>query len=120
MQQAFTPNWLSILLAAVATFILGGMWYSPIVFGKAWTNLNRFTPEDLASRKMGMVFGVSFLLALVSSTSLAFFLGARPGIGFGALAGFLVGVWVAASFGITFLFEKKPFPCSLSTRAITS
>ena len=112
-QQAFTPNWLAVFLAAISTFVLGGLWYAPMIFGSAWSKLNRFTPEEMASRKMGQVFAFSFVLTLISAINLAFFLGSKPSIGFGALAGFLVGVWVAASFGITSLFEKKAMPLFL-------
>ena len=28
-------NWIAIAIAAVASFILDGLWYSPALFGKA-------------------------------------------------------------------------------------
>ena len=28
-------NWLAVIVAAVATFVLGGVWYGPL-FGKIW------------------------------------------------------------------------------------
>jgi Protein of unknown function (DUF1761) len=28
-------NWLAVLVAAVVTFVLGGIWYGPM-FGKVW------------------------------------------------------------------------------------
>jgi hypothetical protein len=28
-------NWLAVLVAAVVTFVLGGVWYGPL-FGKVW------------------------------------------------------------------------------------
>lgn len=108
METAFTPNWLAILLAASSTFILGGLWYSPKIFGNEWMRLNGFNQEELAARKLGKIFGFSLLLSLISAVVLAYFLGPQTTLGFGTLAGFLVGVWVAASFGVTYLFESKP------------
>ena len=29
-------NWLAIALGVIATFVLGWLWYSPILFGKKW------------------------------------------------------------------------------------
>ncbi len=29
-------NWLAVIVGAVVTFILGWLWYSPMVFGKKW------------------------------------------------------------------------------------
>ena len=34
-------NWLAIIVAALSTFLLGGIWYS--VFEKPWMAANNFT-----------------------------------------------------------------------------
>lgn len=102
-------NWAAVFVSALSVFIIGGLWYSPILFGKVWMKLNSFNDNDLKSGQ-GKIFGVSFILALIMAVNLALFL-AAPGVdfGFGLTAGFLVGTgWVAASFGITYLFERKP------------
>ena len=39
-------NWLAILVATVAAFALGGVWYGP-VFGKAWQRLVGISDEDI-------------------------------------------------------------------------
>ena len=44
-------NFLAILAAAVSAFLLGGLWYAPGVFGRAWMRDCGFTEESL--RKMG-------------------------------------------------------------------
>ena len=38
-------NWLAILVATVAAFVLGGLWYGPL-FGKAWMAALGKTEED--------------------------------------------------------------------------
>jgi hypothetical protein len=57
-----------------------------------------------------MVFGLSFVLALAAAAVFALFLGPDPDFGFGLGAGFSAGLcWVAASFGINYLFEARSF-----------
>ncbi len=101
-------NWIAIVVAAVGSFVLGGLWYSPVLFGKAWQREAGLTDEKLRSANMAQIFGLSFVLALLAAWNFANFLGPRPslalGIGAGASAGLL---WVAGSFGINYLFERK-------------
>jgi hypothetical protein len=103
-------NWIAVGAAAVSAFLLGGLWYSPVLFGKAWQRLNGLSDEALAGRSMAAVFGGAFVLSLVAAFVFAMFLGPHPGVKFGASAGFGAGLaWVAASYGITYLFEARPF-----------
>lgn len=39
--------WPAIGVAAFATFMIGGLWYTAL-FGKTWVRLHGFTPEQLA------------------------------------------------------------------------
>ena len=102
-------NWLAIIVSAVSTFLIGGLWFSPVLFGKAWMELNGFKESDLQGGQ-GKIFGVSFILALVMAFNLAMFLAApEVDFSFGLIAGFLTGFgWVAMAFGVTYLFERKP------------
>ena len=101
--------WISVLVATICAFVVGGVWYSPGVFGKRWMALNRFSDGDLAKRPMRRVFAWSFVLALVMTLNLAFFLGASPSIAFATSAGAAAGLgWAAAGLGIVYLFERRP------------
>ena len=42
-----TINWLAVLVAGVSSFVVGGIWYSPGLFGKAWMKDNNFTEEGI-------------------------------------------------------------------------
>ncbi|HZO55448.1 MAG TPA: DUF1761 domain-containing protein, partial [Bryobacteraceae bacterium] len=89
-------NWLAVLAAAVSTFMLGGAWYSPALFGRAWQRESGLTNDQLKSRSMGAVFGTSFLLALIMAFNLAAFLQGPADIAWGISAGALAGIgWVA-------------------------
>lgn len=100
-------NWLSVIVAAVSSFAVGGLWYGPL-FGRAWMDGFGFTEEELADRNMPMVFGLSLLLALIASINLEMFIGAEASLAFGVFAGFAAGLgWVATFLGILYLFEKR-------------
>ena len=109
MQNAFQNlNWLAIIVAAVSAFILGGLWYSPLMFARRWMKETGITEESTKNTNMIKVFGLSFILALVASFFLAMFIGAGAGAAFGALAGFMAGAgWVFTFMGIIYLFEAK-------------
>jgi hypothetical protein len=100
----------AVLVAAVSTFLIGGLWYSPAVFGKAWMRENGFTEESMKGSNMLKIFGLAFLLALVASVNLAMFLGEKTDASMGAFYGFLAGFgWVATFVGTHYLFERKSF-----------
>lgn len=102
-------NWLAVIAATISTFVLGGIWYSPALFGKAWMRENGFTDENLKRRNMGLVFGLSFVYSFLMAANLAAFLGA-PNIDtkMAAVYGFLTGFgWVALGLAIIALFEGR-------------
>src|SRR6188768_1951440 len=104
------PNYLAIFVAALSTFLIGGLWYSPAVFGKAWMRENGFKEEDMKGRNMMKIFGLAFLLAVISAVNLAMFMGPESDPIMGALWGFLAGAgWVATFVGTHYLFERKSF-----------
>lgn len=100
-------NWLSVVIAAVSAFLVGGIWYGP-VFGKAWMTEFGFTEEDLKKRNPAKTFGVSLILSFIAALNLEMFLGPDADLSFGLLAGFMAGLgWVAALLGIIYLFEMR-------------
>lgn len=62
-------NYLAVLLAGVASMILGFLWYSPIILGKQWMKERGFTKDSLqkAQKEMGMLYGLSFIVSLVTA-----------------------------------------------------
>ncbi len=100
-------NWLSVIVAAISTFLIGGIWYGPI-FGKGWMTEFGFTEEDLKKRSMPKVFGLSLLLSFIAALVLELFIGAESDLMFGAMAGFFAGFgWVSTMLGILYLFEMR-------------
>lgn len=102
-------NLWAVLAAGVASLILGGLWYSPVLFGNAWMRAAGTTEEKARSANMAVVLGSAFVLSLVGATVFAMFLGPKPELGFATGAGLSAGLcWVAGSFGINYLFEQRP------------
>ena len=67
--------------------------------------------EQARSGNPALIFGGSFVLALVASATFALFLGPNVDAVTGMLYGLCAGLcWVGASFGINYLFERKNLP----------
>ncbi|HVR41479.1 MAG TPA: DUF1761 domain-containing protein [Thermoanaerobaculia bacterium] len=65
-------NWLAVLVSAVAIFILGGLWYSKLLFAKKWIVLMGKTEEELRSANPSpLMFVYAFLCGFVISFALA-------------------------------------------------
>jgi len=109
MSDQVSFNYLAILVATVSTFLLGGLWYSPLMFAEAWKKESGITCEPEAGKaKFGRILGISFILEFIMAFNLAAFIGAEATLTFGLLAGAAAGFgWVALSFGVTYLFENK-------------
>ena len=48
-----TINWLAVLVAGISSFVVGGIWYSPGLFGKAWMKDSNLTAEDIKKGNKG-------------------------------------------------------------------
>jgi hypothetical protein len=100
----------AVLVAAVSSFALGGLWYSPVLFHKLW---NREAGRGDNPQKMkhpGRVFGVAFIFALIAAWVFASWLGPHPQLKDALLKGVAVGAGlVGASFGINYQFANRSF-----------
>src|SRR3569832_75176 len=102
-------NLIAVLVCGVASLALGGIWYSPLLFAKRWQRASGLSDEQAKSGNMAVIFGGAFLLSLVAAYVFAMFLGhSMPLVG-AVGAGFSAGLcWIGASFGINYLFERRP------------
>lgn len=65
-----TVNYFMVLVAALASFGIGGLWYSPVLFQKRWTRLTKRAESDIppmvtATQAMLAEFALSLLTAFV-------------------------------------------------------
>jgi hypothetical protein len=100
-------NILAVAVAAISSFLVGGLWYSPAMFLSTWQR------EAGDARKPGQghparVFGVSLAFALVAALAYACVIPAATSVLHAALQGLAVGAGVvAASFGINYQFANR-------------
>ncbi len=102
-------NHIAVFVCAIANLALGALWYSPVLFYKAWLNETKLTEEQLAKSNPVKTYGLAFVFSLIISYNLAFFLGdSNTTPAWGAAAGFLAGFgWSTLIFAIIALFEQR-------------
>lgn len=105
-------NWLAVIVAGIAYFMLGGLWYSKALFGPKWVALLKIDPNDPNMKKgVGAIMFGSFILMLLTSVGLAILIARIDVVLFsGAIKlGLVTGLLFAVtSLSISFLYEKKP------------
>lgn len=101
-------NWLAAVAAAVSSLVLGGVWYGAL-FGNAWLKAAGLTREHAMGGNKALMLGGTFVLSLIAAATFAMFLGPDVNATTGMLYGLCAGLcWVAASYGISYLFERRP------------
>lgn len=75
-------NYFAILLATIGQFIVGAVWYS-VFFGKLWGKIHGFDKlpkavQQKMMKEMGPMYGVQFVVTLMTSFVLALFIAVLP------------------------------------------
>lgn len=117
--------------AALASLVVGAIWYSPMLFGNAWMKSIGKTEKDLEGGNMAVIFGLTYLLSVVMAHFIQMVIEIMhwhpqdPSVDFdmtqsfhtfphGALhGGMLALVFVAPAIIIINLFARRPFVNSL-------
>ncbi len=105
-------NWLAVLCAALAYFILGALWYSKVLFADRWLTLTGIDPKNPdATKGMAVVMTSSFVLMFIAALGIAILQsklqltgGWMSGIKLGLLTGLFFG---ATAISISYLYEKR-------------
>jgi hypothetical protein len=103
-------DYLAVILATVATMILGFLWYSPVLFGRAWVKQMGKKMEEMsgggpltylltALTALGGSYILALLITLCGETTIACGLG----------MGLLLGLVLALKIGMNYLFEGRTF-----------
>lgn len=104
-------NLIGILVAAFLMFVLGGLWYSPMLFAKTWARESGTPEEHNTDPKANLrFFAILFLLLALAAAAIdCVLMDWAPGRGFthGLSVGFIAGVLAAAVIGMDTLFERK-------------
>jgi hypothetical protein len=112
-------NYLAVLVSGVVIFVLGGLWYSPVLFAKPWTRLMGKNEEEMkaymaspkAKREMPLMYGMALVTGVVIAWVLAIVIYHFPPLS--ALRGAEVGAlcWLgfaAATSYATAMFSMQP------------
>jgi hypothetical protein len=107
-------NFLALAVAAIISFAIGSVWYSPVLFGKMWQRELGFTEEYLSKGNMALIFGSSFVLIFLMNAGLAVILQGHASRDITAMTGLLYGLliglfFIATSIGINMLYQRKSF-----------
>ena len=104
--------WLAILVAGVAYFALGAIWYS-FLFKNVWIKATGVNPNDPNMKKgVAQIMLSSLVLMIVTALGIAIFM-TKTGVSSwmtGAKIGLIAGICFATtSVSISYLYEKRPF-----------
>jgi hypothetical protein len=100
-------NWLAAIVAGIVGFFVGGLWYSPLMFGKIWMAETGIDPTKPGGYPPAVTFGVGAAISIIGAIVFAFFVAQQP-LAFTVTVGILTGlVWVGGSFAINGFFERK-------------
>lgn len=104
-------NWLAVLVAALAYFMLGAIWYSAL-FKQKWAAYHKVEMSDpKAKTGIAGLMTISFIITVLICLGLAILItrlglyGALSGAKTGALTGLLFS---AAAISMTYLYLMKP------------
>lgn len=115
METAFLSqlNWLAIAVAAVAYFMIGGLWYSKALFANAWvksTGIDMNNPD--AKKGVGGIMLVTFIFEFIICIGIAILVnrlmlvgGVMSGIKLGLFTGFFFS---AITISISYMYQSKP------------
>ncbi|MCA1661085.1 MAG: DUF1761 domain-containing protein [Novosphingobium sp.] len=103
-------NWLAVLLGALAGFVVGGIWYGPVM-GKRWMGAVGLSEEQVRAGNMPLIYGLAFVFSLIASWTLAHTFATygrdlafdiKVLTAFGVALGFIV-----PAIGTNYLFSQK-------------
>jgi hypothetical protein len=105
-------NWLAVLVAAIAYFILGAIWYSKALFAPKWAaavGIDMNNPDK--SKSLGKMMIGSFTLIIINCIGLALLVVRMDlsilasGLRLGALTGLC---FCTTAVAVSFIYESRP------------
>ena len=107
-------NWLAVLVAALAFYSLGALWYGPL-FGKYWQRAVSTGSGELKQDNSKALLAAGFIMAIIIAVGMAVFLHGPDGHNqfnatYGALIGLMIGVlFILPATVMNYLFARRPF-----------
>lgn len=95
-----------VVVMVLSSWLLGGLWYSKRVFGKAWHA--EVKGANLKGKHARKVFGIAFTLWTITAFAFAYCVGPFAPFGFAVIVSLLTGIcFVATSVGVNYAFSDK-------------
>ena len=103
-------NWVAVVAVTLFHFILGSLWYSPMLMGNKWMSLMGMRKSDMKKEDMNKAMVGGLLSGLLVSIVLAAFVVAMDVVTFAD--GATIGLWAWIGFVIPtalmpVIYEKK-------------
>ena len=106
----FDVNWIAVVVAALSGFMVGGLWYGPIM-GKKWMGAVGLTEEQIKTGNNGALYGGAFAFSLLASWTLAHTFatyGSELSVTVKILSAFGVALgFILPALGTNYLFQMK-------------
>jgi uncharacterized membrane protein len=100
-------NWLAVLVAALAYFAIGALWYAPPVFGKVWMTAGGMAMPEAGTRPSPAIYVTPLIGSVLSAVALAMLAVAT---GSDTLQrGIVLGLVVAIGFAVSISFVTAQF-----------
>jgi Protein of unknown function (DUF1761) len=111
MIYPFINVW-AVLAGTLALWVLGALWYSPVLFGKTWQKEVEFKEEGISKGNVAIVFGLSFLLMLFMVWALNFVINSHKPEDVNMLRGLYYGIFTGFFFsmmtmGVNYLYQRR-------------
>ncbi len=108
MIQSLSVNWFAILVAAIANMVIGALWYSPLLFGKAWMRASGKSDMKGSGKLYLLNFIASILIAYVLVHAIRYAAGNVPTMSDGLMVSVInwLGFLVAGVLPV-YLFEGR-------------
>lgn len=100
-------NYPAIFVSAIAKFIIGAIWYSPLLFAAQWMQLTGITEEIAGQTNMGLIFGAALIAYIVQAYVLAHFVHYTNSTT--AKGGAQTGFWLWLGFVAVLLLQNVLF-----------
>ena len=107
-------NWLAVIVAAIAYFALGALWYMPKPMAQAWTKSMGWDPSTEEQQPGAAIYVAPLVTCLLSAITLAMLAEATGSttVGEGLALGIVVAIGIAAAIVLVtgWFGPKKPQP----------
>ncbi len=100
-------NFVALLVAAIAAFLVGWLWYSNILFGKPWMKELGKKESNMDKDKMMPMMGGMFVSTLLMAYVLSMFM-EKTGAA-SLMEGVMVAFWAWLGFVATTMFANNMF-----------